>query len=205
MSPDSQVLVVGTRNEKKCREMRQLLAGLPLEVVPLSDLDGLATHEETGSTFTENARQKALAYARATGYWCVADDSGLEVLALGGRPGIHSARWGGREGDDKANNRKLMDELAGVPRDRWRARYVCVAVLASPEKVLLVAEGTCSGVITDTPAGDGGFGYDPHFYVPDHGCTMAKLSPDAKHAISHRGEALRTLRKQLAELLKTEK
>jgi len=205
MSPDSQVLVVGTRNEKKCREMRQLLAGLPLEVVPLSAFDCLAPHEETGSTFSENARQKALAYARAAGHWCVADDSGLEVPALGGRPGIYSARWGGRGGDDRANNLKLMDELAAVPRDRWQARYVCVAALASPEKVLLVAEGTCSGVITDRPVGDGGFGYDPHFYVPDHGCTMAQLSPDAKHAISHRGKALRALREQLAELLKTEK
>jgi len=185
--------------------MRQILAGLPLEVVPLSDFDSVRSHEETAATFTENARQKALAYARATGHWCVADDSGLEVPALAGRPGIYSARWGGRDGDDEANNRKLMDELAGVPRDRWQARYVCVAVLASPERVLLVTEGTCSGVITDRPAGDGGFGYDPHFYVPDHDCTMAQLSPDAKHAISHRGKALRSLREQLAELLKTEK
>ncbi len=205
MSPDSQVLVVGTRNEKKCCEMRHILAGLPLQVVPLSDFDSVLSHEETATTFAENAREKALAYARATGHWCVADDSGLEVLALGNRPGIYSARWGGRQGDDKANNRKLMDELARVPRDKWQARYVCVAVLASPEKVLLVAEGTCTGVITDTPAGDGGFGYDPHFYVPDHGCTMAQLSPDAKHAISHRGKALRSLRDQLAQLLKTER
>ena len=201
MCPAPRILVVGTRNEKKCREMRQLLAGLPMEVVPLSDFDGLATHEETGSTFNENARQKALAYARATGHWCVADDSGLEVPALGGRPGIYSARWGGEDGNDELNNRKLMDELAAVPRDRWQARYVCVAVLASPEKVLLEAEGTCSGLITDQPAGDGGFGYDPHFYVPDHGCTMAQLSSDAKHAISHRGKALRTLREKLTELL----
>ncbi|NIA21449.1 MAG: RdgB/HAM1 family non-canonical purine NTP pyrophosphatase [Anaerolineaceae bacterium] len=205
MCPAPRILVVGTRNRKKCREMRQLLAGLPLEVVPLSDFDCLATHEETGSTFSENSRQKALAYARATGHWCLADDSGLEVPALGDRPGIYSARWGGRDGDDQANNRKLMDELAAVPRDKWQARYVCVAALASPEGVLLAAEGTCSGLITDQPAGDGGFGYDPYFYVPDHGCTMAQLSPAAKHAISHRGKALRALREKLAELLKTEK
>ena len=134
----------------------------------------------------------------------MADDSGLEVPALGNRPGIHSARWGGQDGNDLLNNQKLVAELRQVPPERRQARYVCAAVVASPEgKVLLSAHGTCEGVIIDTPAGSGGFGYDPHFYLPDRTCTMAQLPPREKHAISHRGRALRALRKKIEQLVES--
>lgn len=197
------VLVVGTKNAKKCREMREILSGLPVEVKSLTDYPGVADAEETGETFEENARAKAAAYARATGQWCVADDSGIEIDGLGGRPGVYSARWGGEDGNDELNNRKMLAELQGVPRDRWRARYVCVVVLAAPSgEALLEARGTCEGQITDKPAGDGGFGYDPYFFLPDRGRTMAELSADDKHAISHRGKALRELRRKLEACLK---
>ena len=203
MSQTRKILVVATRNAKKCREIEDVLKGLPLEVRPLADVDaGGAAVEETGATFEANAAAKAVAYARATGHWCVADDSGLEVATLGNRPGIFSARWGGEDGNDALNNRKLIDELCDVPRNRRQARYVCVAVLASPEDgVLATARGTCDGVVTDAPAGRGGFGYDPHFYLPDLGCTMAQLAPAEKHAISHRGRALRALREKIENLL----
>ena len=202
MAHQPRILVVGTHNRKKCREMQDVLAGLPLEVRPLADFDPVPEAEETGATFEANAAAKAVAYARATGHWCVADDSGLEVLALGDRPGIYSARWGGEQGNDRLNNRRLVEELRTVPADRRQARYVCAAVLASPDgRVLLAARGTCEGVVVETPAGDGGFGYDPHFYLPQRGCTMAQLAPAEKHAISHRGNALRALRTQIERLL----
>ncbi|MBN2583536.1 MAG: non-canonical purine NTP pyrophosphatase, partial [Planctomycetes bacterium] len=124
MSEAKRILVVGTRNAGKCRELVQLLADLPIEVRSLADFNGIEAHEETGTTFSENAAAKALAYARATGHWCVADDSGLEVPALGNEPGLYSSRWAGREGDDAANNRKLLERIAPVPDDRRQARYV---------------------------------------------------------------------------------
>lgn len=199
----TRTLVVGTHNAKKCAEMRQILAGLPVEVRPLSDFPDVPPAEETGQTFEANARIKAVAYARATGLWCVADDSGLAVDALDGRPGIHSARWAGAQGDDAANNRKLLEELRDVPPERRAARYVCVAVLANAEgHVLAETRGTCQGRILDAPSGHGGFGYDPLFYVAEHGCTMAELPPEQKHAISHRGAALRQLRPAIEALLK---
>jgi len=200
MTSQQRILVVGKRNAGKCRELVELLAGLPVEVRSLSDFEGIGAHAETGTTFRENAAAKALAYARATGHWCVADDSGLEVPALGNEPGLYSSRWAGREGDDAANNRKLMERIAAVPRERRQARYVCVAVLASPEEVLLQACGTCEGVITDRPAGGGGFGYDPYFFVPELGKTMAELPPEAKHGLSHRGKALRSLVEQMRRM-----
>jgi len=202
MAQQPRILVVGTHNRKKCREMQDVLNGLPLEVRPLADFDPVPEAEETGATFEANAAAKALAYARATGHWCVADDSGLEVPALGDRPGVYSARWGGEQGNDRLNNQRLVEELKGVPPDRRQARYVCAAVLASPDgRVLLTAHGTCEGVVVERPAGAGGFGYDPHFHLPDRGCTMAQLRPQEKHAISHRGAALRALRGKIEHLL----
>jgi XTP/dITP diphosphohydrolase len=204
MARQPRTLVVGTRNPGKCREIVEILAGLPLVVRPLSDFEDVEPAVETGDTFRKNATAKALAYARATGQWCVADDSGLEVAALGDRPGILSARWGGEDGNDALNNRRLMDEIKTVPPDLRQARYVCVVVLASPEGVLLSASGSCDGVIADQPAGTGGFGYDPYFYLPERGCTMAELTPQEKHRISHRGKALRALRRKLARLLEAQ-
>lgn len=199
---EPKILVVGTKNAKKCREMQDLLHSLPLDVRPLSDYADIASVEESGETFYDNAAAKALGYARATGQWCVADDSGLEIAALEGRPGIYSSRWGGEEGNDALNNERMLRELRDVPPERRQARYVCVVVLAGPQGVLLDASGSCSGVIIDEPQGAGGFGYDPYFYLPDKGRTMAQLEPHEKHAISHRGQALRLLRSRLPQLLK---
>ena len=196
------ILVVGTRNVKKCREMAHALQGLPLEVRPLSDFDPVPPAVEDGETFEANAAIKAVLYARATGRWCVADDSGLEVPALGNRPGVYSARWGGQDGNDELNNRRLLEELRLVPHDRRQARFVCVAVLASPEGPLVEARGTCQGVILDEARGQGGFGYDPLFFLPGLGKTMAELTPDEKLAVSHRGLALGELRVSMEPLLR---
>jgi len=194
-------LVIATRNRKKLEEMVAILAGLPAEMAALDAFEGVPRVAETGRTFEANARLKALGYARATGRWALADDSGLEVDALGGRPGVYSSRWGGEEGNDRLNNEALLRALAAHPRHSWTARYRCVMALASPERVLLVTEGTCEGRITDRPAGTNGFGYDPYFHVPAYGRTMAQLPPDTKNRLSHRGRALEAMRPELEKLL----
>jgi XTP/dITP diphosphohydrolase len=194
-------LVIATRNRKKLQEMAALLAGLPLDVRPLDAFGNVAPVPETGETFEANARLKALGYARATGQWALADDSGLEVDALGGRPGVWSSRWGGREGDDALNNRTLLESLAPLPRPTWTARYRCVMALATPEAVLAVTDGACEGVITDRAAGCNGFGYDPYFWLPEYGRTMAELDPAEKNRISHRGRALAAMKRELEKRL----
>ena len=197
----ARTLVIATRNRKKFEEMAAILRGLDLAIRSLADFGHLPTVPETGETFEENAKAKALAYAQATGQWALADDSGLEVDALGGRPGVRSSRWGGEEGNDGLNNRTLLEALADHPKEMWTARYRCVVALATPDRVLLVAEGACEGRITDRPAGSNGFGYDPHFYLPDLGRTMAQLAPSAKNRRSHRGRAIRALKRRLKKLL----
>ena len=202
-------LVIATRNRKKFEEILALLRGLPVELKSPADFGDLPAIDEPYETFEENAAAKALGYARATGQWALADDSGLEVDALGGKPGVRSSRWGGREGDDDLNNRTLLAALADHPRETWTARYRCVAALAAPGpaagaaagRVLATAEGTCEGLITDRPAGTNGFGYDPYFYLPAYGCTMAELPPEEKNRISHRGRALEAIRRKLEKLL----
>jgi len=173
---------------------------------------GVAEPEETGETFAQNARDKALYYARATGRWCLADDSGLEVDALNGAPGVRSARYSGqaagpdpdRKSVDRANNSKLLAALEGVRDAERTARFVCHLALADPQKVLIEAHGTVEGLIASKPAGDNGFGYDPLFYLPDHGCTAAQLPPQAKNRISHRGKAVRRFAELLREYLVTQ-
>lgn len=197
----ARTLVIATRNRKKFREMADILEGLDLDVRSLEDFPAVPPVPETAETFDQNARAKALAYAGATGQWALADDSGLEVDALDGRPGVRSSRWGGREGDDELNNRTLLDALAACPKDAWTARYRCVVALATPDRVLLTAQGACEGRITDRPAGSNGFGYDPYFFVPSTGCTMAELAPEEKNRLSHRGRALRALKSRLKKLL----
>ena len=197
----ARTVVIATRNRKKFEEMAAILGGLDLEVRSLADFPGVPTVPEMGDTFEENAKAKALAYAQATGEWALADDSGLEVDALGGQPGVRSSRWGGEEGNDGLNNRTLLEALADHPKETWTARYRCVVALATPDRVLLVAEGACEGLITDRPAGSNGFGYDPYFYLPDVGRTMAQLAPSAKNRRSHRGRALRALKTRLKKLL----
>ena len=197
----ARTVVIATRNRKKFEEMAAMLGGLDLEVRSLADFPGVPTVPEMGDTFEENAKAKALAYAQATGEWALADDSGLEVDALAGKPGVRSSRWGGEEGNDDLNNRTLLEALADHPKETWTARYRCVVALATPDRVLLVAEGACEGRITDRPVGSNGFGYDPYFYLPDVGRTMAQLAPSAKNRRSHRGRAIRALNPRLKKLL----
>jgi XTP/dITP diphosphohydrolase len=192
-------LVIATANEGKLREFRALLAGLPFDPVSQSAL-GVAAPEETGSSFLANALLKARHAAAATGAAAIADDSGLEVDALGGAPGIYSARYAGAGADDAANNSKLIAALAGVPLRERSARYRCALVFmdgpADPSP--LTAAGVWEGYILDAPRGAGGFGYDPYFWLPELERTAAELDSEEKNRRSHRGTALRSLRAQLA-------
>jgi len=185
-------LVLATSNPGKVREMAQHLAGLGLEVVSLAEL-GAAQIPETGKTFRENAELKAVAAAKATGLWALAEDSGLEVDALGGAPGVYSARYAGEGADDEENNRKLLRELEGVEWPRRTARFRTVMVLASPRGEVWAVEGACEGIIVHEPRGSGGFGYDPLFWAPELGKTFAEASPEEKDRVSHRGRALRQM------------
>jgi len=184
------------------------MLGGEVEWKSLADFPGVGEVKEDGSTFAENACKKASGYARATGLWTLADDSGLVVDALGGVPGVNSARFSGerpRGADRKLLDRRNMDKvlslLQGVPEEKRTARFVCCLCLASPEEVLIETQGMLEGLITDKPAGTSGFGYDPIFYVPQLGKTVAQLGEDEKNAISHRGNAIRKLRLLLDELL----
>ncbi len=193
-------ILLATRNTGKIREIRQLTADLPILWRTLEDYPTIPEIEESGCTFAENARLKARHYARATRLHALADDSGLEVDALGGAPGVHSARYAGAPRDDAANNRKLVAALAGVPLERRTARFRCAMALADPERVLVETEGTFEGLIIDQPRGSNGFGYDPHFLVPALGLTAAELPPVEKNARSHRGQALRAMLEALQHL-----
>lgn len=196
-------LLIATHNPGKVREYRELLAGLSLEITYL-DAEGISLEvEETGGTFAENAIQKAAAYARASDLWTWADDSGLEVDALGGGPGVHSARYAGPGASDADRRRRLLNALAGVPWNRRTARFRCVVALATPGGEVRTADGVCEGVIAFGPAGSNGFGYDPVFYLPERGATMAQLPPEEKNRISHRGRAAQKAALLLEGLLKS--
>ena len=213
-------LLVATHNPGKVREYQTLLAGLPLEVTYL-DAEGITLEvEESGHTFAENAVLKAAAYAHASGLWTWADDSGLEVDALGGAPGVYSSRYAGPGASDADRYRKLLDALIGVPWARRTARFRCVVALATPTDVpgtgdlrslevpgtwsnsVQTADGACEGIIAFGPAGSNGFGYDPVFYLPDRGLTMAQLPAEDKNEASHRGKAARTAETLLTAMLR---
>ncbi|MFM7676434.1 MAG: RdgB/HAM1 family non-canonical purine NTP pyrophosphatase [Synechococcus sp.] len=205
--PTPTVLVIASGNADKLREFTALLAdpslGVPLEVQPQPP--GLEV-EETGSTFAENARLKAEAVARATGHWALADDSGLSVAALGGAPGVYSARYGATDAD---RIERLLRELAeaapgdGASDDR-RARFTAALALADPAgRTVLEVEGVCEGEILPAPRGAGGFGYDPVFLVPELGLSFAEMDPDQKRRCGHRGRALAALLPRLAGVLGT--
>ncbi len=199
------VLVVGTRNPKKRQEILEILADLPIEVRDLTGFPDAPEVVEDGDTFEANARKKASELARHLKHWVLGEDSGLVLPALGGRPGVYSARYAGKQGDDVANNRKLLAELAPLPDDRRAAYYVCTAALADPAgEVKAVAEGRCHGVIVKDYRGGGGFGYDPLFLIPEYHQTFGELSARAKHALSHRARALERLRPALRRLLVSE-
>ncbi|MCX5892752.1 MAG: RdgB/HAM1 family non-canonical purine NTP pyrophosphatase [Deltaproteobacteria bacterium] len=194
------VLVMASRNAGKLREMRQILADLDLELLGLDDFPNLPEIPEVGASFAANAATKAREVARLTQLPALADDSGLEVEALGGRPGIYSARYAQDRTAPKAptdadNWRKLLDELANVPWEQRQAR-----ALALPDGRLATARGECAGYIATAPQGTQGFGYDPVFWVPEYGATMAQLGPVVKNRLSHRALALEALREILATL-----
>ena len=190
-----QLLVLATRNAHKVEEMQDLFAGTDFELVGLSQFAPFPEPEETGATFAENARIKAIATARATGQRAIADDSGICIDALGGRPGVYSARWAGVGSGAKEWIAKTLELLAGVPMEERTARYVCALAIADAEgNIVAESEGTFEGRIADAPRGNGGFGYDPLFLLTDGTeRTAAQLSPAEKHVLSHRGKAVRNL------------
>jgi XTP/dITP diphosphohydrolase len=191
-------VVLATHNRGKLAELRRILADLHVELLSAADVD-LGDVEETGATFKENALLKARGGAAACGLPCVADDSGLEVEALGGAPGIRSARFAGAHGDDEANLRLVLARLAGV-EDR-RARFVCAAALVTPQGREWTTEGVLDGHLLTVGRGQGGFGYDPIFVPVGERRTTAEMAPEEKDAISHRGRAFRALVPAAAELL----
>jgi XTP/dITP diphosphohydrolase len=194
-------LVIATTNPHKVEEFRGLLAGLPFELVSLTDVGVAADVEETGATFAENAIIKAVAYAELTGLPALADDSGLEIDAMDGAPGVYSARWAGPDVTYAARNRMLVERLAGLPDEQRGARYRCAIAVAEPPHGLLgVVAGTLEGRIAEAPAGYGGFGYDPIFLVPDKGRTVGQMSAEEKSRISHRARAALAARPLLERL-----
>ena len=197
------ILVLGTRNNKKRKEIEEILGALGIPLQDLSHYPDAAEVVEDGDTFEANARKKASETAKAIGQWVLGEDSGLVVPALGGRPGVYSARYAGKQGDDAANNQKLLAELTPMPADKRDAYYVCTAALADPTgQVHAVVEGRCWGRIILERRGEGGFGYDPYFLIAEYHQTFGELSARVKHALSHRGRALLQLRPTLRQLLK---
>jgi XTP/dITP diphosphohydrolase len=195
------LLVVGTRNPKKREEMVEILGDLGLELRDLTSWPDAPDIAENGATFEANACKKATELARFLNHWVIGEDSGLVVPALNGRPGVYSARYAGRHGDDAANNARLLAELAPLPDESRAAYYVCTAALANPQgEVCAVVEGRCHGVITRELRGQGGFGYDPLFLIPEYHLTFGELSSRVKHALSHRAKALSQLRPLLRRL-----
>ncbi len=193
--------MLATRNRGKAREIRALLgegSARNVEILSLVEMPSVGEPREDGSTFAENARSKALHYASAHRILCLADDSGLSVDLLGGRPGVHSARYAGQGATDEENLRLLLDDLKPYPRP-WKAAFVCVAVAALPNRVVAEATGRVGGEIIPVPRGTGGFGYDPVFRVEGTAKTMAELPVEEKNRVSHRGEAIRALIRQLKE------
>ncbi|MFB3880496.1 MAG: RdgB/HAM1 family non-canonical purine NTP pyrophosphatase [Armatimonadota bacterium] len=193
--PGSSSLLIATHNRAKAAEIAAILrdAGLDPEIVSLADFPEVVLPEETGSTFVENALAKAKAAAAATGLPAIADDSGIEVDALGGEPGVLSARYGGPDATDRERYQKVLRLLKEVPDAERTARFRCAAAYATPDGQTLLAEGTVEGRIAREPVGSGGFGYDPIFIPDGEARTMAQLSPSEKDAISHRGRAFRAL------------
>lgn len=197
---EKQKLLVATGNPGKLREVSQILTGMPFEVLSLKDLGISMEVEETGATFAENAILKAEAYCASAGVLTLADDSGLVVDALGGRPGVLSARYGGEGLTDPQRVELLLGEMDGVPWEKRTARFRCVIALAWPGGRLETVEGAVEGIIQYEPEGSNGFGYDPIFHLPERGCTTAQLETSDKNRISHRGQAVRKAAKLLMEM-----
>lgn len=186
-------LVIATHNRSKAGEMLTILSkSFPsLELRTLADYPGAPEPEETGSTYAENASIKAESGSRFTGEWCLADDAGLEIDALDGAPGLYSKRFGGEGLPFPEKIALVLEKLNGVPEGGRGARFRCCVALSAPGKPIRVLEATCEGRIAEQPSGSGGFGYDPIFFLPQLGCTMADLTAAEKHAVSHRGKVLK--------------
>ena len=195
-------LLVATHNKGKVIEFAEMLQDMEIEWLSLDDLGVTEDVEETGHTFRENSVLKAQAYAAVSGLLTLADDSGLEVDALNGAPGVYTARYGGEGLTDVQRYEKLLDDIKDVPEPQRTARFRCVIVLAAPDGTLLgESDGVCEGRIAQAPVGDNGFGYDPVFYLPAFGQTMAQLTASQKHQISHRGRALQAIAPRLRAVL----
>ncbi|MDD5327924.1 MAG: XTP/dITP diphosphatase [Phycisphaerae bacterium] len=200
-------ILVATTNPGKVAELRAML-DLDIEWAGLSDFPNIQEIDEDGKTFAENARKKALGYAKQTGLWTIADDSGLVVDALAGEPGVKSARFSGAKDKERTlldhkNMAKVLKLLKAVPEEKRTAIFMCCLCLASPDKVLIETEGKLQGVIAEEETGTNGFGYDPIFFVPGLNKTVAQLTSEEKNAISHRGGAIRKLKPPLEQLLES--
>ena len=194
-------VVIATKNKGKAKDFEALFQPLGFEVVTMFDVAPDMEIEETGTTFEENAVLKAETLAKELNMIVIADDSGLVVDALGGEPGVYSARYAG-DHDDEANIVKVLEKLAGVPEEKRTARFMCALAIAGPEMDTTTVFGTCEGIILEEKRGTNGFGYDPIFFVPELDRAMAELTPEEKGAISHRGNAIRKLAQALPTLLK---
>ncbi len=195
-------IIVATKNQGKVREMIHAFSALPVQLHSLSEFGVLPDAVEDGTTFAENALKKACFYAKQTGCACLADDSGLEIEALGNAPGIHSARYAGYHADDAANNEHMLAELKRVGVQSSPARYVCALAFVDTDGTEFTAHGTCSGIIRNFAEGSNGFGYDPYFFIPQLAATIADISLAQKDAVSHRGNAIREMEQQLRRYLK---
>jgi XTP/dITP diphosphohydrolase len=195
-------LLIATGNRGKLREYQSLLGDLGWELVSPREIGLSLEVSESGGDYAENAKIKATGFARASGLVSLADDSGLEVDALGGEPGYLSARYAGPEADDSQRFSHLLERLRGVPPEERSARFRCIIAVARPSGETELFEGECEGVVAEAPRGETGFGYDPVFYLPERGLTLAELSLSEKNAVSHRGAAARKARPFLEELLR---
>ncbi len=198
-SSSERALVLATANRAKARELQALLDGIPYRVLDLTAFPSCTLPAEGRVAYAENALLKARAVAAATGELALADDSGIEVDALGGRPGVLSARYGGEGLSDEERCAVMLRELRHVPPERRTARYRCVVALCAPDGREVTTEGVVEGIILDGPRGTGGFGYDPLFYCPPFGATFAEVTPEAKHTVSHRAQAMAGARRILLE------
>jgi XTP/dITP diphosphohydrolase len=198
----TKTILIATQNKKKKMEIINILKNIPGIVLRGSeDFPFLPLVEENGNTFQENAIKKATTLAKACNTWTMADDSGLEIDALNGRPGIFSSRYAGPGATDEKNIEKVLSELKGIPKERRKARFVCSIALASPSQLLFVVDGSCEGLITEEPRGKNGFGYDPIFYATDYHQTFGELVPSIKNTISHRAIALKQFKERIISLV----
>jgi XTP/dITP diphosphohydrolase len=197
-------VLLGTSNAHKLAELRAILGDLPFTLLSLSDVVAVPDVAETGATFAENAILKATAYASASDLLTLADDSGLEIDALGGEPGVYSARWVGVDTPYSERFRIILERMAQTPPEQRTARFRCVIAIAGPDGVLATAEGVLEGMIAPEPQGAGGFGYDPIFYLPPCGRTVAELPAEVKNRISHRALAAAQARQQLLDIVRND-